>query len=78
MYFANTMAPSNFLNLNDYLRMEGMAYRVLPVKRTEETINDIYYGRIAQDILQKNLTENFLYTHLDNPSVNFLLIILSI
>ena len=71
VYFANTMAPSNFLNLNDYLRMEGMAYRVLPVKRTEETINDIYYGRIAQDILQKNLTEKFLYTNLDNPSVNF-------
>lgn len=71
VYFANTMPPSNFLNLNDWFRMEGLAFRVVPIKKTEETANDIYWGRIDQEIMSRNLTENFLYTRLDDPSVNF-------
>ncbi|MDX2248937.1 MAG: DUF2723 domain-containing protein [Bacteroidia bacterium] len=71
VYFANTMPPSSFVNLQDYFRMEGMAFRVLPIKRTEETANDIYFGRIGQDIMYKKLTEEFLYTGMDDPSVNF-------
>ncbi|MEZ4828345.1 MAG: hypothetical protein R3C61_18950 [Bacteroidia bacterium] len=71
VYFANTMPPSSFANLQDYFRMEGMAFRVLPVKRTEETINDIYFGRIGQDIMEKKLTQDFLYSGMDDPAVNF-------
>ncbi|MEZ4848489.1 MAG: DUF2723 domain-containing protein [Bacteroidia bacterium] len=70
IYFANTMPPANFANLNDWLRMEGFAFRVIPVKKSEETSNDIYHGRIAQEIMFKNMTEKFLYTGLDDPSVN--------
>ncbi|MEZ4777344.1 MAG: DUF2723 domain-containing protein [Bacteroidia bacterium] len=71
VYFANTMPPSSFVNLQDYFRMEGMAFRVLPVKRSEATINDIYFGRIDQEIMTQRLTQDFLYTGMDDPSVNF-------
>ncbi len=71
VYFANTMSPSNFLGLQDYLRMEGLAYRVLPVKRTEATINDIYYGRIDRPRMTEALIQDFRYRGLDDPSVNF-------
>lgn len=71
VYFATLMPSSSFVNLQDYFRMEGVAHRVVPVKKTENTSNDLYYGRIGQDIMLKNLTENFKYTNLDNPDVYF-------
>ena len=71
IYMANTMPPSNFANLGDWMRLEGFAYRVLPVKRTENTANDLYNGRIAQEIMFKNMKEKFLYNGLNDPSVNF-------
>ncbi|RMG60649.1 MAG: DUF2723 domain-containing protein, partial [Bacteroidetes bacterium] len=37
IYFANTQPTSNFLNLNDWFRLEGLAYRVVPVKRSDAT-----------------------------------------
>ncbi|MEO1448150.1 MAG: DUF2723 domain-containing protein [Bacteroidota bacterium] len=71
IYFANTMQPSSFLGLGEYLRMEGLAYRITPIKRSTETPNDIYNGWIAQERMFTNLTENFLFTGLDDPSINF-------
>ncbi|MEL6592984.1 MAG: hypothetical protein AAFQ68_22990, partial [Bacteroidota bacterium] len=71
IYFANTMQPSSFVNLMDYFRMEGLAYRVVPVKKSANTPDDLFYGWIGQDQMYRNLTENFLYTKLDDPSVNF-------
>ncbi len=71
VYFANTMNPSSFLNLTDYFRMEGMAYRVLPLKKSEETVNDMYYGRIGQDIMYDKLLNQFRFTGLNDPTVNF-------
>lgn len=71
IYFANTMNPSSFLNLMDYFRMEGMAYRVLPLAKSEETVNDMYYGRIGQEIMYDKLLNQFLYTGLNDPGVNF-------
>ena len=71
VYFANTMSPSSFLNLTDYFRMEGMAYRVLPLKKSEATVNDLYYGRIGQEIMYDKLLNQFLFTGLDDPAVNF-------
>jgi len=65
------MQPSSFLQLQDYFRMEGLAYRVVPVKKSANTPEDIFYGWIGQDQMYKNLTEDFLYTNLDNPGVHF-------
>ncbi|MEL7532798.1 MAG: DUF2723 domain-containing protein [Bacteroidota bacterium] len=71
VYFANTMQPSSFVQLQDYFRMEGLAYRVVPVKKSANTPEDIFYGWIGQDQMYENLTEKFLYTKLDDPAVNF-------
>ncbi|MEO0469981.1 MAG: DUF2723 domain-containing protein [Bacteroidota bacterium] len=71
VYFANTMPPSSFIKLQDWFRMEGLAYRILPIKRSEKTPNDIYYGWIGQKQMKENLFEKFLFTELDNPNVNF-------
>lgn len=70
VYFANTMGSSSWLGLQDFFRLEGMAFRVLPLRKSDQTINDIYYGRIDQNRMREVLTNKFLYTGLDDPSVN--------
>jgi len=71
IYFASMMAPDAYLGLGDFFRLEGLAYRVVPIKRSSQTPNDIYMGWIGQDIMQHNLTEVFAYRGLDNPDVYF-------
>ncbi|GAB4420547.1 MAG: DUF2723 domain-containing protein [Bacteroidia bacterium] len=71
VYFANTMPAANYLDLEDWFRMEGMAYRVVPVRRSERTPNDLYSGWVAQDLMYRNLTETFRYSGLDDPGVYF-------
>lgn len=72
IYFANNMQTDNYLNLMDFFRVEGLAYRVVPLKKSDKTLNDRFtYGTLRPDILKRNITEDFLYTGLDNPDVYF-------
>ena len=70
VYFGNTMAQDNYASLTPFFRNEGLAYRVIPLRRSEETINDQFYGTIRPDLLEKNLMEKFKFQGLDDPSVN--------
>ncbi len=71
IYFASMMDPSSYLGLSDFFKLEGLAYRVVPVKRSVQTPNDMYMGWVGQDIMYENLTKNFLYSGLDDPNVYF-------
>ncbi|MEM6800273.1 MAG: hypothetical protein AAF696_02655, partial [Bacteroidota bacterium] len=72
IYFANNMQKDNYLNLMDFFRVEGLAYRVIPLKKSEKTLNDRYtFGTLRPDILKRNITEKFLYTGLNDPDVYF-------
>ncbi|MEZ4824733.1 MAG: DUF2723 domain-containing protein [Bacteroidia bacterium] len=72
VYFANTVTPNSFLGLDPYLRLEGLAYRIIPVKKPRK--NDPYdpfSGDLDLERMRKNMTEVFKYTNLDNPSVYY-------
>ena len=69
IYFGSMMAPDSYLGLEDFFRLEGMAYRLVPLARSQLTPNDRYLGWIGQEILHKNLTETFIYRGLDQPEV---------
>lgn len=72
VYFANTVTRSSFLGLTPYLRLEGMAYRITPVKNPMP--NDpfsFYVGGIQPELMFENLTNKFKYRELDNPSVYY-------
>ncbi len=72
IYFANTVAPNSFLNLNTYLRLEGLAYRVLPVsKPSTNDPYDPYDGYIDLARTDSSLTSKFKYTNLDDASVYY-------
>jgi len=58
IYFAKTLPASAFLGLKDYCHLEGLAYRLLPIK-TEKT-ND-QYAQVAEDV-----DINPMYDHIMN------------
>ena len=61
VYFATTVSPSNRLNMEPYLQMEGLTFRIHPqkVKRT-----DI-------DKIENNLLNVYRFRNLNNPKVYF-------
>lgn len=63
VYFAVTVADENKIGLQPYLRMDGLAFRVLPV-RTDRRIIDA-------DLLYTNLFKKYQFRNLNNPEVYF-------
>jgi hypothetical protein len=66
VYFASTTGNDAYIGLNQYFQLEGMAYRLLPVKNASQSGQDI--GRINTDILYDNLMNKF-NTGMENPAV---------
>ncbi len=61
VYFAMTVSEENKIGLNDYLRMDGLAFKVVPYP-----VESVFAER-----LKVNLLENYLYRGLDDPTVYF-------
>ena len=70
IYFAVTVSPGNRIGLEEYLEMEGLAYRLRPYKtkgvnadRMERNLNDYtfatIYNPISQDIRYTRLLQNY-------------------
>ncbi len=57
VYFATTTGNDSYVGLEDYFQVEGMAFRLIPVKT--ETGNRQDPGRIDTDILFDNLMNKF-------------------
>lgn len=66
IYFSTTLSSSNFLNLKEYTQLEGLAYRLLPVKVPGAT-----QGWINTDIMATNMLKNFYYRNLDKEDVYY-------
>jgi len=61
IYFAVTVSPENMINLDDYLRMDGLCVKLVT-----------YPGeQISPSKLKKNLFETFQYRNLNNPDVYY-------
>ncbi len=59
--FAVTVSDDNKVNTDDYLRMDGLTFKLIPVKGQ----------RIAMERLQHNLFDVFKFRNLDNPNVYY-------
>ncbi len=66
VYFSTTAGESSYIGLNDYLRLEGMALRLVPVKKTTEK-NAI--GHINTGILYDRLMNTFTFGNMEKPGV---------
>ncbi len=77
IYFAVTVSPDNFIGLDDYLRMEGLVYRVVPFKNPKGSTTFI-----REDVMRQCLFNEpegfyrepyygFKFRNLNNPNVHF-------
>ena len=70
IYFSITVgnSPKAYFWLNDYFRLEGMAYRFVPVY-TPNNSQGIDYGKVDTDIMYNNVMNDFAYGNMELPDV---------
>jgi len=66
VYFAITVGNDNFMGLEDYFQLEGLAYRFVPIK-TESL--DGQAGIVATDEMYDNLINKFKWGNMGDPNV---------
>jgi len=67
IYFAITVSEENCLNLEKYFQLDGLAYKIVPIKC--DTYQNYDYGRINTSSLFNKFKNVFFYANLDNDSV---------
>jgi MFS family permease len=66
VYFAITVGDDSYLGLQDYFQLEGLAYRLVPVKNPPATSRGgDNYGRVETDLMYKNVMEKFKWGGVD-------------
>ena len=65
IYFSTTLSNSNYIGLKEYMYMEGLAYRLMPVKNP-----GAQEGVINTPVMYKNMME-MRFKGLDNPNAYF-------
>jgi tetratricopeptide (TPR) repeat protein len=68
IYFAVTTGAEAYLGLEDYFQLEGLAYRLMPIKNTENEMSQ--GGRVNTDIMYDNIVNKFVWGGLDKPGVS--------
>jgi hypothetical protein len=66
VYFAVTVPQENYLNLEKYLQVEGLAYRFVPIKH--ET-SEWQIGRIHSEIMYDNMINKFRWGNVYDPEI---------
>ena len=70
IYFSITVgsSPGSFFWLTDYFRLEGLAYRFVPIK-AEATNKPYEYGEVDQELMYANLMEKFQFGNVEAEGV---------
>ena len=64
VYFALTVDPESMIGLENYLRLDGLAYKVVPLKSADPM------SFVDPALLYRNLLEVYRYRNLNNLQVN--------
>ena len=49
IYFSSTIPPASYLNMMDWFSVEGLAYRVVPVRRPKRTGDPFNQGWVDKE-----------------------------
>jgi len=66
LYFAVTVSHDNLIDFDPYLRLEGLAYRIIPVKGATEITRP---GTVATGIMYDNMMHKFRWGNITDPHV---------
>jgi hypothetical protein len=65
IYWAITTGTAAYINLMPYLQMEGLTYRLVPIKQDNRLDVDGQPGRVDTDIMFENIKSKFTWGGLD-------------
>ncbi len=68
IYFAITVGDDSYLGLQDYFQLEGLAYRLVPVRNPTVSRGD-NYGRVDTDLMYENMMNKFKWGGIDTSDV---------
>lgn len=68
IYFAVTTGPDSYLNLQEYFQLEGLAYRLVPLRATPDE-QQMSGTRVATDVMYNNMMNKFTWGNMDKPGV---------
>ena len=66
IYFAITIGRDKYMNLQDYFQLEGLAYKLVPIKTPSDGIS---FGRVNSRLMYQNVMESFKWGNMNNPKV---------
>lgn len=70
IYFSVTADPSKFLGLNQYMQLEGLALRIVPVRSVPDRQFGVFgLGRVAGDSLYNNVMTKFKWGNFDKQQL---------
>jgi hypothetical protein len=69
IYFSSTVAPQDYMNLQPYFQLEGMAYRLLPLKDPNYDPRGGDEGFVEKDLTYERLFKEFSYRGLTNANI---------
>jgi len=69
IYFSSTVNSDDYMNLQPYFQLEGMAYRILPARDPNYDPRGQDDGYVAKDIMYDNLMNKFAYRNLDRADI---------
>lgn len=67
VYFATTVGSENYLNLEPYFQLEGLTYRIVPIRT--ESRSEMVPGRVNTDIMYNNVMTKFVWGNMKESSV---------
>lgn len=67
VYFAVTAGGDSYLNLDDWFNLEGLAYRLVPMRANKRGLFNEMIG-CNTDIMYNNVMKNFRWGGLDQPN----------
>lgn len=67
LYFAITIGRDKYLNLQDYFQLEGLAYKLVPIKTPSD--GGLNMGQVNSRLMYQNVMENFKWGNMEKPDV---------
>ncbi|WP_242926817.1 glycosyltransferase family 117 protein [Pontibacter vulgaris] len=65
VYFSTTVNASDFIGLSDYFQLDGLAYRIVPVK----TVSEEMPGYLNKEVMYNNLMKKFSFRGFNDPNI---------
>jgi hypothetical protein len=66
VYFVMTTGADTYIGLDKYFQLEGLAYRLLPVKAT---LSEGQIGEVNTDVMYDNVMNKFKWGNMNDPGV---------